>query len=133
MSNLELACLKLHAIRLKLHYEMQQTYGQRMALVWEGYPYDYEEVEGKQLVYIKKLRITSEYTNQQAFQINRVQLNFLRHRKYVEMEDNDPNWTPRKPDDNPEPGERTDRKLPPEESNGRQEREPKKRKKKKDK
>lgn len=78
ITNLELACLKLHSMRKKLEFEMKQTFGEDFAFLWEGEKATSENTQGKKIVRIKKLRITPNNPNQPAFQVNRVKLRFTR-------------------------------------------------------
>lgn len=91
VNNLELAALKLHAMRNKLHYELLRRYGNEMVFLREGDRVDFESLEGRKPVFLKKLRVTSNNANQQAFQVNRIRLNFLRFKENVEEKDG---WIP---------------------------------------
>lgn len=89
VTNLELAALKLHGMRLKLTYELQKKFGEDMIFIWEGEPFDWEDAEGFKVMTIKKLRITPDFANQTAFQVNRVGVRFLRFKQFLEKEDDD--------------------------------------------
>lgn len=78
ITNLELACLKLHAMRKKLEYELNKAYGQDWAVYWEGEELSVEKTQGRKVVYIKKPRITPNHPHQDAFQVNIVRLRFTR-------------------------------------------------------
>ncbi len=125
ISNLELATLKLYALQRRFQFELNRQFGDEMVFLPEGTLNILDYSEGRKIVWLKKIRLTSGYTNQQSFQINRVQLNFRRYKKYVEIEEADPNWTPRYPDVMPEPGEESE-----DSKEKKQEKEQKKREKK---
>jgi hypothetical protein len=78
ITNLELACLKLHAMRKKLEYELNQRYGENWAVYWEGEELSVEKTQGRKVVYIKKPRITPNHPHQDAFQVNVIKLRFTR-------------------------------------------------------
>lgn len=98
LTNLELATLKIHGIQRKLMYELDREHGDEIAFLLEGTPQVTDYSEGRRIVWIKKPRLTSGFTNQQDFQINRIQMKFLRFKKYADQEEYDPNWTPRNPE-----------------------------------
>lgn len=79
VTNLELACLKLYAMRKKLQKELNDAYGDEMAFIVEGEKFDPEDVVGKKLVNIRKPRILPNHPNQEAFQINQVKVKFSRY------------------------------------------------------
>ena len=103
VTNLELACLKLHAMRLRLENELERAYGVEMAFIREedrNKPKeedenqneetedeeDLDEIDiwdGRQPVYIRTLRLTSDHPNLQAFQVNRIKIRFARHPESV--------------------------------------------------
>lgn len=78
ITNLELACLKLHAIRKKLEYELNLKYGQDWAVYWEGEELSVEKTQGRKVVYIKKPRISPNHPHQEAFQVNFIRMRFTR-------------------------------------------------------
>lgn len=78
ITNLELACLKLHAMRKKLEYELNQAYGEDWAVYWEGEELSVGKTQGRKVVYLKKPRITPNHPHQDAFQVNVVRLRFAR-------------------------------------------------------
>ncbi|MFN8396649.1 MAG: hypothetical protein U0176_18635 [Bacteroidia bacterium] len=78
ITNLELACLKLHAMRKKLEYELNQRYGQDWAVSWEGEELSVEKTQGRKVVYIKKPRISPNHPHQEPFQVNFIRMRFTR-------------------------------------------------------
>lgn len=78
ITNLELACLKLHAMRKKLEYELNTAYGEDWAVYWEGEPLSVGKTQGRKVVYLKKPRITPNHPHQDAFQVNLIRLRFAR-------------------------------------------------------
>ncbi len=78
ITNLELACLKLHAMRKKLEYELNEAYGENWAVYWEGEPLSVAKSQGRKVVYLKKPRITPNHPHQDAFQVNVIRLRFAR-------------------------------------------------------
>lgn len=78
ISNLELACLKLYAMRKKLQYDLETKYGDTMAFLFEGEKVDAESILGKKPVIIRKPRILPNHPNQEVFQINQVKIKFSR-------------------------------------------------------
>ena len=76
ITNLELAGLKLHAMRKKLEYELNKKYGEKWAVLWEGDKPTLERTAGKQVVYIKKPRIIPDNPHQNAFQVNEITMRF---------------------------------------------------------
>lgn len=86
-SQLELAALKLHAMRKKLEYELMAQYGDEYVVVWEGQVQDEESGESRTPILIRKPRITPNNPQMQFFQENKVELKFLRDRKYVKDTD----------------------------------------------
>lgn len=97
VTNLELACLKLHSMRMKLQYELEQTYGETTAFVWEGEDIDARQISGKKPVTVRKLRVTPNHPHQDAFQVNRVTLRFSKRDRRMVNEDGDviPNDIPK--------------------------------------
>lgn len=82
ITNLELSCLKIHAMAKKLEYELTQYYGDRLALINDlGAIY---ELEGKKIVLFKTPEVIPNNPNQQPFQVSVVNLGFIR----------DVNWKP---------------------------------------
>jgi hypothetical protein len=88
ITNLELACLKLHAMRKKLEYELNQKYGDVWAVYWEGEDQTVEKTQGRRVVYLKKPRITPNNPNQDAFQVNMVKLRFARKGNGIQVDQN---------------------------------------------
>lgn len=93
MSNLELAALKLYAMGSKLEYEMNKQMGHRYRILREDAQIDPDMEDLEEEVYgqipklkIKKLRITSNNPNLQVFQVNRVDMKFIRYKQYWEIE-----------------------------------------------
>jgi hypothetical protein len=78
ISNLELACLKLHAMTKKLVYELTMRYGDKMLFILEGDKFDAEEALRKIPVTIKKPRILPNHPHQDVFQMNELKIKFLR-------------------------------------------------------
>lgn len=89
LNNLELAALKLHAMRKKLEYEFDTRFGETLSFQREEEPLNTKELIGKQYVKIKKLRITPNHPNQDAFQVNEVNLKFNRFERQIVTEDGD--------------------------------------------
>ena len=87
LNNLELAALKLHSMRKKMEYEMSLRYGETLSFQREERDLDTKALIGKKLVRINKLRITPNHPNQDAFQVNEVNLKFLRYEKQTVTED----------------------------------------------
>ena len=79
LSNLELATLKLYAMRGKVHHELERQFGDQFWIFREDMPIDWLSVEDwRQRIHIRKLRITSDNPNLQAFQQNSIELKFAR-------------------------------------------------------
>lgn len=87
LNNLELAALKLHSIRKKTEYEFHKQYGESMSFQREEDELDSKALFGKKLVRIKQLRITPNHPNQDAFQVNHVEIKFNRFSNVVVDED----------------------------------------------
>ena len=87
LNNLELAALKLHSMRKKMEYELSLRYGETLSFQREEEDLDTKALVGKKLVRINKLRITPNHPNQDAFQVNEVNLKFLRYEKVTVTED----------------------------------------------
>lgn len=95
LSNLELAALKLYAMRGKIQYELERQFGADFWIFREDIPIDWFAVEDwRQRIHIRKLRITSDNPNLQAFQKNIIELKFARKQEYWPDEDN--GWIMRK-------------------------------------
>lgn len=86
LNNLELAALKLHSIRKKVEYEMTSRFGETLSFQREEDELDTKALIGKKYVRINRLRITPNHPNQDAFQVNKVNLKFNRFetRSYTE-------------------------------------------------
>lgn len=79
VTNLELAALKLHAMRKKLQYELNLKYGEDWAILWDGEEPTEERVGSKlKVIYLKTPRITPNNPNQPAYQVSTVKLKFTR-------------------------------------------------------
>jgi Type IX secretion system membrane protein PorP/SprF len=78
VTNLQLAALKLHAMRMKLEYELLQKYGEVWAVLWDGEEPTVEKTAAKKIVYLKTPRITPNNPNQPAYQVNSIKLRFTR-------------------------------------------------------
>lgn len=78
ITNLELAGLKLHAMRKKLEYELNLKYGDKWAVLWEGEKATFDKTSAKKVVYLKKPRIIPDNPHQNAFQVNEITLRFAR-------------------------------------------------------
>ena len=87
VTNLELACLKLHSMQQKLRYEMDQKYGEKIFFYEEGEETDSRTIAGRDVVQFKKIRVTPNHPNQDAFQMNEVSLKFERFEKKKLNED----------------------------------------------
>ncbi len=79
VTNLELAALKLHAMDLKLEYELQKFYGEKYEFVRDG-----DGISGGKIVNIDKPYIIPNNPNQKPFSRGIVEVSFLR----------DPEWEP---------------------------------------
>lgn len=85
LSNLELACLKLHAMRKRLEYEVNKYFSNDIALLWEGAPSPGDDViGGRSVVYLQRPKITSNNPNQKPFMVPQVKLVFTRFANYFE-------------------------------------------------
>jgi hypothetical protein len=80
ISNLELACLKLHAMSRKVVHELNVKYGDKFLFVMEGDDYDLVALKLKEggKVTIKKPRILPNHPHQDVFQINQVRIKFTK-------------------------------------------------------
>ena len=78
ITNLQLAALKMHAMRKKLEYELIQRYGDIWAVLWDGEEPTVDKTAAKKIVYLKTPRITPNNPNQPAYQVNSVKLRFTR-------------------------------------------------------
>ncbi len=79
VTNLELAALKLHAMRKKLQYELNLKYGEDWAILWDGEEPTEERVGSKlKVIYLKTPRITPNNPNQPAYQVSTIKLKFTR-------------------------------------------------------
>lgn len=85
LSNLELACLKLHAMRKRLEFEINKYFSTDMALIWEGAPSGGEErIGGRNVVYLQRPKITSNHPNQKPYMVTEVKMVFTRYANYFE-------------------------------------------------
>lgn len=84
MSQLELAAIKLHAMRSKLEYEFEAQMGDNYILLREGAIQD--EDDYRTPIKLKKMRIISDNPQMQFFQRNQIELKFLRDRNYIKDE-----------------------------------------------
>lgn len=87
LNNLELAALKLHAMRKKMEYELDTRYGETLSFQREENPLNTKALVGKKLVRINQLRITPNHPNQDAFQVNEINLKFNRYERRSFTED----------------------------------------------
>jgi hypothetical protein len=87
LSNLQLACLKLHSMRKKLEYELNKYFGTNMAFIWEGQKLNDDIVAGRKVVYLKPPVITPNNPNQKTFQVTEVTMNFTRYPNYFANRD----------------------------------------------
>lgn len=90
ISHLELAALKLHAMRKKLEYELKTQLGDNFRVVWETEEgeVDEDEVDDYRIpIMIHKLRIIPNNPQMQYFQENVVELKFLRDRKFFKEDE----------------------------------------------
>ena len=87
ITNLELACLKLFAMQRKLRFEMEQKYGEKIFFFDEGDTYNARIVAGRDVTQFKKIRVTPNHPNQEAFQMNEVSLKFQRNEKVRKNKD----------------------------------------------
>lgn len=106
MSNLQLAALKLYAMGSKLEFEMNRRMSHRFNIIREDAPVDpeLEDLADEEYgflpkIKLKKYRITSNNPNLQAFQVNRVEMKFVRFKRYWERQND--GWI-----DNPDPEEK---------------------------
>jgi hypothetical protein len=85
LSNLELACLKLHAMRKKLEYEINKYFSKDIVLLWEGAPSPGDDViNSRSVVYLQRPKITSNNPNQKPFIVPQVKLVFTRYTNYFQ-------------------------------------------------
>lgn len=85
LSNLELACLKMHVIRKRLEFEINKYLSADMALVWQGAKGTGEErIGGRNVVYLQRPKITSDHPHQKTFVNPEVKLVFTRYQNYFE-------------------------------------------------
>jgi hypothetical protein len=90
VTNLELAALKLHAMRKKLEYELNLRYGEEWAVLWDGEEPTEERLGSKnKVVYLKTPRITPNNPNQPAYQVSTIKLKFTRGNTVVAAADDD--------------------------------------------
>ncbi len=85
LSNLQLACLKLHSMRKKMEYEFNKLYGRDMALFWEGESINDEKMKGRKPVFLKIPEIVTDHPNQKPYMVGQVRLNFTRIPNYFEQ------------------------------------------------
>ena len=89
MTNLELAVLKLHVLRLKLEYDLRSEFDEDFDVLREE-DWGKEPIDDLQLpIIFKKMRITSDHPNQQAFQFNEIELKFQRGKRFRPKEEDD--------------------------------------------
>jgi len=81
VTELELAALKLHAMRSKLEYEFEAQLGGDYILLREDATQDEDDYRAS--IQLKKLRIISDNPQMQYFQKNQIELKFLRDRKFI--------------------------------------------------
>ena len=86
-TQLELAALKLHAMRRKLEYELMAQLGDNFVVVWEGVTLDEDSDDYRTPIEIRKPRVTPNNPQMQFLQENEIKLKFLRDRKYVQEVD----------------------------------------------
>lgn len=85
LSNLELACLKMHAIRKRLEFEINKYFSADMALVWQGAKGAGEErIGGRNVVYLQRPKISSDHPHQKTFLNPEIKLIFTRFPNYFE-------------------------------------------------
>lgn len=90
VTNLELAALKMHAMRKKLEYELNKRYGEEWAVLWDGEEPTEERLGSKnKVVYLKTPRIQPNNPNQPAYQVNTVKLRFTRGSNVVASNEDD--------------------------------------------
>jgi hypothetical protein len=88
VTNLQLATLKLHAMRKKLEYELRKNHRHEFLFLWEGQvPTDEEINSGLPIVRIKTPRIIPNNPNQQADYRHEVTIRFERDKQYVKGSD----------------------------------------------
>lgn len=97
LTNMALACLKLEAMQRKLLYEINKSYGSKIAFVKEGVrPL---ETGDKKIAYLRHPEIILNNPNQKPFQVSGVVLDFAR----------DPNWVPEIKDGRKKPKDKNTR------------------------
>lgn len=85
LSNLELACVKLHAMRKRMEHEVNKYFSEDMALIWEGdVSRGEEQIKGRNVVYLQRPKITSDNPNQKPFMVSQVRMVFTRFPNYFE-------------------------------------------------
>ncbi len=85
LSNLELACLKLHSMRKKLEHEINKYFNKDFLLLWEGAPTPSDDViNSRSVVYLQRPKITSNNPNQKPFMVPQVKLVFTRYTNYFD-------------------------------------------------
>ncbi len=89
LNNLELAALKLHAIRMKMEYELKVKYGEVFYFKRLEDPFDPQALVGRKQVIINRMRITPNNPNQDAFQVNKINLKFSRNPRKSDGQDGD--------------------------------------------
>jgi hypothetical protein len=90
VTNLELAALKLHAMRKKLEYELNLRYGEEWAVLWDGEEPTEQRLGSKnKVVYLKTPRITPNNPKQPAFQVSTIKLKFTRGNTVVAAVEDD--------------------------------------------
>jgi len=79
LNYLQLAALKLYAMRSRFHHSFQRVYGDAHRLVYEEHTLNRFDLDMRTPIYCKKLRIVTNHPNQQVFQINQIDLKFVRY------------------------------------------------------
>lgn len=104
LTNLELATLKLYALRAKAHYELERHFGDEFWIYVQDKSMTLDAVEGfRRRINLGKLRVTSDNPNLQAFQQNEIEMKFIRYKRYwekdgwIDRKDENGNWIEEEP------------------------------------
>lgn len=99
VTNLELAALKLHAMRKKLEYELKKNHRKDFLFVWEGQQVTDEEINGGlPIVRLKLPRIIPNNANQQSDYQHDIIVRFERDKKYVQEDNEEEFWDQDEPE-----------------------------------
>lgn len=82
LSNLQLACLKLHAMRKRLEFEMNKYMSGEIFLTWEGSTKKNDDA--RTVVFLQRPKLRTNHPNQKPFMVTQIQLVFTRFPNYFE-------------------------------------------------